>query len=343
MSRVAVIGHFGIGLNLANGQTIKSKIVTDAVEKKINEKAYIIDAHGGVKAIVPVALGCIKALKNCDNIILMLTENGLKVSVPLLSFFNKLFHKKLHYVVIGGWLPTFLESHSCLEKQLKHFDCIYVETNTMRKALERKGFTNIVVIQNCKEFSILSEDELVVQNNEPLRICTFSRVMKRKGIGDLVEVIKEINADKVRYELDIYGQVDSQEREWFESLKSEFAPEIKYGGIVPFDKSVETLKNYYALVFPTKFYTEGVPGTIIDAYAAGIPVIASRWESFDDVVDDGKTGIGYKFEDQDALKKVLTYSADNKAKINRMKVDCLSKSKQFTIDNAMKTLFDNLT
>lgn len=343
MSRVAVIGHFGIGLNLANGQTIKSKIVTDAVEKKINEKAYIIDAHGGVKAIVPVALGCLKALKNCDNIILMLTENGLKVSVPLLSFFNKLFHKKLHYVVIGGWLPTFLESHSCLEKQLKHFDCIYVETNTMRKALERKGFTNIVVMQNCKELSILSEDELVVQNNEPLRICTFSRVMKRKGIGDLVEVIKEINADKVRYELDIYGQVDSQEREWFESLKSEFAPEIKYGGIVSFDKSVETLKNYYALVFPTKFYTEGVPGTIIDAYAAGIPVIASRWESFDDVVDDGKTGIGYKFEDQDALKKVLTYSADNKAKINRMKVDCLSKSKQFTIDNAMKTLFDNLT
>ena len=84
MSRVAVIGHFGIGLDLANGQTIKTKIVTDAVEKKIGEKAYIVDAHGGVKAIIPVVVGCIKALKKCDNVILMLTENGLKVSVPIL-------------------------------------------------------------------------------------------------------------------------------------------------------------------------------------------------------------------------------------------------------------------
>lgn len=30
--RVAVIGYFGIGLNLANGQTIKTKTVTDEIE-----------------------------------------------------------------------------------------------------------------------------------------------------------------------------------------------------------------------------------------------------------------------------------------------------------------------
>ena len=31
MSRVAVIGHFGVGLDLANGQTIKTKIGTEAI------------------------------------------------------------------------------------------------------------------------------------------------------------------------------------------------------------------------------------------------------------------------------------------------------------------------
>lgn len=342
MSRVAVIGHFGIGLNLANGQTIKTKIVTDSVEKKLNEKAYIVDAHGGVKAVIPVILGCVRALKNCDNVILMLTENGLKVSVPVLFCFNKLFHKRLHYVVIGGWLPKFLESHSSLEKQLKCFDYIYVETNTMRKALENKGFTNIVVMQNCKELSILSEDELVFQETEPLKICTFSRVMKRKGIEDLVEIVKEINAEKVRYALDIYGQIDSQEFEWFESLKSEFTPEIKYCGVVPFDKSVEALKNYYALVFPTKFFTEGVPGTIIDAYAAGIPVIASRWESFNDVVEDGKTGIGYTFDNTHELKDILEKCSLNPTLLNSMKRGCLIRAADFSVDNVMKILVKNL-
>lgn len=136
MSRVAVIGHFGVGLDLANGQTIKTKIVTEAIEKNIGERVLIIDAHGGVKAIIPVILGCIKALKNCDNIILMLTENGLKVTVPILSIFNRFYKKRIHYIVIGGWLPKFLEKQELLEKQLKTFFKIYVETNTMKKRLE---------------------------------------------------------------------------------------------------------------------------------------------------------------------------------------------------------------
>ena len=54
----------------------------------------------------------------------------------------------------------------------------------------------------------------------------------------------------------------------------------RYCGIKDPKDSVKTLKNYFALVFPTRFYTEGIPGTIIDAYYAGVPVIASKWESF---------------------------------------------------------------
>ena len=63
MSRVAVIGHFGIGLNLANGQTIKTKIITEELEKYCNQKAMIVDTHGGIKAIFPTIIGCIKAIK----------------------------------------------------------------------------------------------------------------------------------------------------------------------------------------------------------------------------------------------------------------------------------------
>lgn len=342
MCRVAVIGHFGIGLNLANGQTIKTKIVTEAVEKNIEEKVLIIDAHGGVKAICPVAIGCIRALRKSENIILMLTENGLKVSVPVLSLFNRLFNKRIHYVVIGGWLPKFLEKQKRLEKQLKNFYKIYVETNTMKNSLEAKGFQNVVVMPNCKKLTILDEKNLVYQQEEPLKICTFSRVMKEKGIEVLTEVVKEINSNKKHIELDIYGQVDSQQTAWFENLKNQFPEYIHYGGVVPFDKSVEILRNYFMLVFPTLFYTEGVPGTIIDGYAAGIPVLAARWESFSDVIDENESGIGYKFGDKNALKETLLYCVDNIQKINNMKKYCLSKSEEFNIEQAMKILFSNL-
>ena len=342
MSRVAVIGHFGIGLDLANGQTIKTKIITEAIEKRIEEHVLIIDAHGGIKAILPVAIGCIKALRKSENIILMLTENGLRVSVPVLTLFNRIFNKRIHYVVIGGWLPKFLEKQQRLEKQLKKFFQIYVETNTMKNALEEKGFHNISVMPNCKKLTILKQEELIYQEKEPLRICTFSRVMKEKGIEVLVDVVNEINSNKKRIELDIYGQIDSQQIEWFDGLKAQFGNSICYRGVIPFDKSVETLKNYFMLVFPTLFYTEGIPGTIIDGYAAGIPVLSSRWESYNDVVDENKSGIGYEFNNKRALRETLLYCINNVEKLNDMKKYCLLKSEEFTIEQAMEVLFSKL-
>ena len=264
-------------------------------------------------------LGCIKALKNCDNIILMLTENGLKVTVPILSIFNRFYKKRIHYIVIGGWLPKFLEKQELLEKQLKTFFKIYVETNTMKKRLEEKGFENIVVMPNCKELTILDKKSLIYQNEEPLKICTFSRVMKEKGIGDLVKIVKEINCDKKRIELDIYGQIDAQQTEWFNELKNDFPDFIHYGGTIPFDKSVETLKNYFMLIFPTRFYTEGIPGTIIDGYAAGIPVLSAKWESYSDVVDENKSGVGYEFNNVKSLKNKLLYCVNNPEIVNEMK------------------------
>lgn len=344
MKRVGVIGHFGIGFDLANGQTIKTKIVTEAIEKEINESVYIVDAHGGIKAVVPVIIGCLNALRKCNSVIIMLTENGLKISVPVLSFFNKFFRKKLHYIVIGGWLSKFLSNHLTLRKQLQKFDYIYVETNTMRIALEEKGFTNVLVMLNCKELKPLQVNELEYSSTYPLKLCTFSRVMKEKGIEDAIEVVKYINKKNGKNicNLDIYGQIDAQQIEWFENVKNHFPDYVNYGGVVPFDKSVEKLKSYFVLLFPTKFYTEGIPGTIIDAYAAGVPVISSKWESFSDVVEDGKTGLGYSFGNNEAFAQMLIQAMDQPDIINSYKINCLNKSKDFTLQNAMKVLFDKL-
>lgn len=342
MGKIAIVGHFGVGLNLANGQTIKTKIVTEAIQKQRDDSVYIIDTHGGAKAIIPVILKLVYAMTNSENIIIMLTENGLKICVPVLILLNKVFNRKLHYVVIGGWLPKFLNGRLGLLKQLKKFNHIYVETNTMRVALEKMGFNNILVMPNCKELTILNKEQLEYTNQKPLKICTFSRVMKEKGIQDLIEAIEEINRDEVIYELDIYGQINQSQKDWFEKMMEKLPDYIRYGGIIPFDQSVETLKKYYMLIFPTKFYTEGIPGTIIDGYAAGIPVLSSKWESFSDVVDENITGIGYEFGKQEELIKSLKKCSNEIETINHMKENCLDKSSSFTLEMAMKCLIDNL-
>ncbi len=57
------------------------------------------------------------------------------------------------------------------------------------------------------------------------------------------------------------------------------------------------------MLFPTKFKTEGIPGTIIDAYASGLTVVSSIWDNYNEIIDDGITGIGYEIDNYNDFKK----------------------------------------
>lgn len=344
MKRVCIIGHFGHGENLLNGQTVKTKIVTKEIVKELGKKEVsCIDTHGGVKALISAFRHALIALKYHKNIIIMPAENGLRIFAPLLVLLNLLFHRKLHYVVIGGWLLEFLKKRKKLTKALMSFDGIYVETNTMRKALEAQGFNDVYVMPNFKDLNILKESELVYHHTEPYRLCTFSRVMKEKGIEDAVNAVKTVNEHfgRIVYTLDIYGQVDSAQTEWFNELKSTFPLYIKYGEFVPFDKSVEVLKNYFALLFPTYYEGEGFAGTLLDAMAAGVPVIASDWRYNPEIVNE-KTGYVYPVHDNHAFVTTLISVGNNSDLLLSKKSDCLKEAEKYRAENVIQCLTSKL-
>ncbi len=333
MNKVTIIGHYGGGKVFLDGQTVKTKILTEELCHQLGaEQVRTIDTFGGKRNLIKAPFQVVKSLKQSKNVVILPASNGVRVYSPLLVFFRRLFKgRKIHYVVIGGWLPKLLRSKKRLEKTLKKFDGIYVETNTLKNALEEKGFNNVSVIPNCKKLSVIKEEELIYCEGEPLKLCTFSRVMKEKGIEDAVYAVKQVNKKygRVVYALDIYGQIDGGQTDWFEEFSKGFPDFVNYCGLVPFDKSVETLKDYFALLFPTRFYTEGIPGTIIDAYAAGVPVISAKWESFSDIVDEGITGFGYAFGDKEKLKELLIEFAEKPERVNNIKVGSLKKVQEF--------------
>ena len=345
MKRVCILGHYAYGMEAANGQTIKTKILTEELERQLGEnEVKTIDTYGGIKSLIKAPFHVLSALRNAKNVVMLPAHNGVRVYGRLLPWLRPFFRgRKIHYAVIGGWLPKMLETKKGLARALKKFDGIYAETNTMKRALEAQDFKNVLVMPNCKELKALVAEELVFAEKEPYALCTFSRVSKEKGIEDAVEVVKTINESLGRtvYTLDIYGQVDAAQTEWFENLQKDFPAYVRYGGLVPFDKSVEVLKDYFALLFPTRFYTEGIPGTIIDAYAAGIPVIGARWESFSDIVEEGVTGLGYEFENVEDLKNKLIYAAENTETLLSMKSDCLAYSKRYLPSEVAKILIRN--
>ena len=344
-TKISVLGHFGEGVTLLNGQTVKTKIFTEELERQFGkEQVRRIDTHGGWKNLIKAPFQVFTALKKSENVVIFPAQNGLRVYAPLLSVLKKLFRKrKIHYAVIGGWLAHFLNGREGLAKALKNFDGIYTETNTMKTALEKQGFTNVYVMPNCKNLTVLSEDELIYPDSTPLKLCTFSRVMHEKGIEDAVNAVVAVNTESgsQSFSLDIYGQVDAEQTEWFDELKSKFPEYIRYCGCVDADKSVEVLKDYFALLFPTRFYTEGIPGTVIDAYAAGVPVVSARWESYSDIVCEGETGIGYDFGNEKQLEDILSEIVTNTRIISDMKTNCIVKAESYMPAKAVQVMINN--
>lgn len=345
MGKVGVCGHFGHGKNLLNGQTVKTKILYDTLTEIYGAKNVIsVDSHKWKIRPFKLLYDCCKMSKFADDVILLPANNGLKVFVPLFLMLKKVLKFKLHYVVIGGWLAEFLNENTWLIRKIKKFDGIYVETNSMKLELQKLGINNVYIVPNFKKLNILKREELIFNQSMPFKFCTFSRVMKEKGIEDAIEAIIEINKEykEVLCSLDIYGQIDNDYKDEFKKILLDTPNYINYKGEVAFDKSVDVLREYYALLFPTYYEGEGFAGTILDAFAAGLPVIASKWKYNTEIIEHGKTGFIYELHCLDDLKKSVMKIVYNPSQYIEMKVNCINKAELYAPKTAIKPLKRNL-
>lgn len=345
-AKACVIGHFGQGKKLLNGQTVKTLNVTQELQKHLGRDGVLtMDTHGGWKIFFKAPIQVLQGLKGSENVLIFPARKGLRVYGPLLALLRPFFrNRKLHYVVIGGWLNGFLEGKPFLRRCLKRFDGIYVETKTMKTQLEGRGFNNVCVMPNFKDLTPVSQWELVYTTEEPYRVCTFSRVMREKGIEEAVEAVKAVNArcGRTVYTLDIYGQVDAGQTDWFEALEKSFPPEVRYGGMVPYDQSVGMLKDYFALLFPTFYQGEGFAGTVIDAFSAGVPVVASDWLYNGELIHEAENGALVPPQNAEALADKLMELSRDVAGWNSRKVTCLEHARRYSPEIAMTPLLERI-
>lgn len=340
MKKIGIVGHYGGGNEFLDGQTVKTKIITkQLIEHYGKEQIQRIDTYGGKTKIVNKIISVVGLLRVCDSVIILPAQNSVRVFAPVIVTANRVCKRKLHYIVIGGWIPEFVSKRKWLLKCLKKFDYIYVETSTMKRKMEEIGLNNVVVLPNCKDLKIIAENELSCSNRKPFKLCTFSRVMKEKGIEEAVKAVERINKqqDETLFSLDIYGQIDTNQCEWFKELEKEFPEYICYKGVVPFEKSTDILKNYTALLFPTYYEGEGFAGTLIDAMAAGVPVIASDWRYNAEIVKDYETGLIIKAGE--SIEEKLSWILSNKEQWDIMKKKSLKEIKRYLPENALKKLF----
>lgn len=340
MERISILGHFAHGKNSLNGQTVKTKIVAGEIAEWFgNDQVDIVDTAGGWRFFARSPYVIMKMMLGSGSIVIMPGSNGLRVLPLLICFWSMLLSRRLYYVVIGGWLHDFVSKHKHIAGILKGYDGIFVETDRLRRLLEASGFSNVYVMPNGKPLNILSPSAFPsVASAQPFRLCTFSRVIKEKGIADAISAVGICNArfGKDIVHLDIYGPID--DRMWFEPLMSRCPDYVNYCGTVDYNRTVDTLKDYYALLFPTYYEGECFPGSLIDAMAAGVPVIASDWHDNPDIVDNEVTGLLFPTHDVNALADRICRLIESPEKRHKMSIESLRRAKDYLPENAFKVL-----
>jgi glycosyltransferase involved in cell wall biosynthesis len=116
----------------------------------------------------------------------------------------------------------------------------------------------------------------------------IGRLTEEKGIASLLKAWTESDLGK-RVRLKVVG--DGPMRQAVESVSGTHG--IEYSGRQPPARVYDILGAADALIFPSVWY-EGLPRTIVESFAKGTPVIASRLGSMAELVQPGKTGQLYE-------------------------------------------------
>ena len=126
-----------------------------------------------------------------------------------------------------------------------------------------------------------------------------------KGMEVLKEAASGLPED---VEIDLFGGFwDGMSEDDFEGSR------LTYKGVVAPENMIAKLMEYDALVLPTLYDSEGYPGVILEAYAAGLPVVASRVGGIPEIVFSEAGQLVEKGNAEELTARMRTWSEDEHA------------------------------
>ena len=135
---------------------------------------------------------------------------------------------------------------------------------------------------------------------EPFQIGFIGRLDPVKRVEDLVASMEGV--DPAKAHLHIFGQGPDRPRIEDQIRRFGLNHQVTLHGAVP--RPHEALALMDVLVLPSE--AEGFGLVLIEAMAAGVPVVATRVAGICDVIEDGKTGVLVPVRSPQAIRNAVT-------------------------------------
>lgn len=222
----------------------------------------------------------------------------------LLGFF---WCKRVVMHMHGGAFKEFYFSQSCF---FKHYISFILTIIVSRLIVLTDGWKNW--FEGCFNFKRLplvvknSVCELpTTTNNVGTKVVFVGRLVKEKGIFDLLEAVSRLPAH-LDIRLDLIGGGDLIDIESFVPMATN---RVVFRGELEREDVYREIGSANILVLPS--YNEGLPIVILEAMSAGTVVIATRVGGVPEVIEDNVTGILIEPGDINAIEKSIRTLAEN--------------------------------
>lgn len=144
------------------------------------------------------------------------------------------------------------------------------------------------------------------------------RLSKEKGVDTMLAAWEQLN-EKIPLKVVGDGPLAGRVAEANKKLKG-----VEWLGRQPGERVQVLMKEARALVLPSECY-EGFPMTIAEAYAVGLPVIASNHGSMSSLIEHGRTGLHFRPGDAKDLAAKVEWALAHPEKITRMQREARAK------------------
>ncbi len=221
----------------------------------------------------------LRHIRRADIVMVNVSSQGAYYLAPLVLFITRRFRKQFVFRRFAGNCIELYESANPLRRRLydyllDHADQMFYEPKYLIDYFSARR-AHVHWFPNVRPPSPVRRDPA-----RPFarRFVFIGQIRKEKGIEELLTAFAKLGNE---WTLDLFGTLADPDID--EARLAPF-PNVTYRGALHNEKVYETLADYDALLLPS--WKEGYPGVIIEAFAVGLPVIASRLPGIEEIVDE---------------------------------------------------------
>lgn len=223
--------------------------------------------------------------------------------------------------LLAGVAPLMRRRARLLQALFAEAAIVFAPTPFVRDLYAELGYVSDRVIVRPKGLDRPPELERSLQEwrlrapGAPLHVGYLGSLSPQKGVHVLIEAVNRLVDEPIR--LTIYGDPTVMPEYVAELRAMARHPGISFAGPVMRGAVWETLARMDVLVVPSLWY-EAAPTTIREAFAVGLPVVASDLGTMPDLVVDGVNGRLFPPGDTESLAEMLQSFVRKREQLERL-------------------------